>query len=137
MFLTDKIKLDEIPTKIKWKIQTCFRDWQLLSSLADFVHYVNPHLPLFMMENIKLTGIPHEIKWEIDVSVTLYIFQVINVLLIKSYKISRYQFFCPLLLYISRYHFLQLFKTSFNIIWKKIFATNFASLTNSPKPPPP
>ena len=88
VFNRQKIKLDEIPAKIKWKTQTCFRDWQLLSRLADFVHYVNPHLPLFMMENMKLNGIPHEIKWEIDPSVTLYIFQVINVLLIKSYKIQ-------------------------------------------------
>ena len=27
--------------------------------------------------------------------------------------------------YISRYNFLQLFRTSFNIIWKKCFVTNF------------
>ena len=39
--------------------------------------------------------------------------------------------------YISRYNFLQLFKTSFNIVGKKIFVTIFLFLTDLPKLPTP
>ena len=35
--------------------------------------------------------------------------------------------------YIRGYYFLQLFTTLFNIIWKRIFVTNFLILTDSPK----
>ena len=48
-----------------------------------------------------------------------------------------YQFFCFLLFYISfyitRYHFLQLFRILFSMIWKKIFAPNLLFLMDSPK----
>ena len=39
--------------------------------------------------------------------------------------------------YISTYNFLHFFKTSFNIVWKKIFVTNFPFVTNSSKLPTP
>ena len=56
-------------------------------------------------------------------------------LLIKTIRHS-YQFLCFLLFYlsfyISKYHFLQFFRTSFNLQPKKnIFATNFIFLMNS------
>ena len=65
-------------------------------------------------------------------------------LLIKTIRRS-YQFLCFLLFYlsfyISKYHFLQFFRTSFNLQPKKnIFATNFIFLMNSfislPQSPP-
>ena len=37
--------------------------------------------------------------------------------------------------YISRHHFSQLFRTLLEIIWKKIFVTNYPFLTDSLKPP--
>ena len=60
-----------------------------------------------------------------------------TLLLIKSYKLV-----LPVLLFvvvlislcICRYHFLKLFRTSFNIR-KKIFVMNFSFLTDSPNPP--
>ena len=65
----------------------------------------------------------------IDITNIFYIvFQVLKVLLIKYCKIQSLD---PSFLvvfisfYISRYHFSQVFRTSFNIIWKKIFVTNF------------
>ena len=57
------------------------------------------------------------------------LFQVLKVLL-KRY--SYLQFFCFLLFsirfYMKRYYFLQLFRTSFNTIWKKIFVTKLPFL---------
>ena len=53
----------------------------------------------------------------------------------KKYIRRSHQFICFLLFYISsnmsKYHFWQLFRTSFNMIWKKIFVTNFPFLTDS------
>ena len=37
--------------------------------------------------------------------------------------------------YISRHHFLQIFRFSLNIVWKKIPVTNFPFLINSIEPP--
>ena len=63
--------------------------------------------PLFLMDNIKLDGIPSKIKRKYTL--------VLNC--ISSFKGTSYKkFVFVLLFYISRYHFLQLFKTSFNII---------------------
>ena len=92
------------------------------------------------MDKTKLEGIQSKIKWKIHVWWYI-VFQVLKVLLImKNTRLQLpYQFFYFLLFYISfnisRYHFLQLFRTSFNIFWKKIFVLHFPFLTDSPKPP--
>ena len=67
------------------------------------------------------------------------VFQVLKVLLIKICKIQPPDFYFLLLVVfisfcINRYHFSKIFRTSFNIIWKKIFVTNFPFLTDSLTP---
>ena len=59
------------------------------------------------------------------------VFQVLKVLLIKICKIL---FLVVFISFWIRYHFSQIFRTSFNIIWKKIFVTNFPFLTDSLTP---
>ena len=76
LFLTYNIKLDGIPSKIKWKIQACF----IMHSSFEGTFKKN-------LQNIAATS--------------------------SSYYIS---------FYISRYHFLQLFRTWFKIIYKKILS---------------
>ena len=76
LFLTYNIKLDGIPSKIKWKIQACF----IMHSSFEGTFKKN-------LQNITATS--------------------------SSYYIS---------FYISRYHFLQLFRTWFKIIYKKILS---------------
>ena len=80
----------------------------------------------------------------IDITNIFYIvFQVLKVLLIKYCKIQSLD---PSFLvvfisfYISRYHFSQVFRTSFNIIWKKDFRHKFSffnRFTQTPTTPPP
>ena len=71
------------------------------------------------------------------------VFQILKVLLIKICKIQPLDLLFLVVFisfYIIRYHFSQVFRTSFNIIWKKDFFTNFPFLTDSltpPRPPPP
>ena len=62
--------------------------------------------------------------------------QVLKVLLLKIYKTQLPDLILLMLFYISRYYFPQLFRTSFNIIRKKIFITKFPFLTDSLNPPP-
>ena len=68
---------------------------------------------------------PNKIKRKIHSSITLN-FQVLKVLLIKTCKMKPPDllfivvFIC---FYISRYHFSQIFRTSFNIIWRKKFSS--------------
>ena len=68
------------------------------------------------------------------------VFQILKVLLIKICKIQPLDLLFLVVFisfYIIRYHFSQVFRTSFNIIWKKDFFTNFPFLTDSLTPPPP
>ena len=56
------------------------------------------------------------------------LFQVLNIHLAKTCKIEPPDLLFLIAFisfYISRYHFSQIFRTSFNIIIKKIFFTNF------------
>ena len=67
------------------------------------------------------------------------VFQVLKVCLIKVCKIQPPDLLFLVVFisfYISRYHFSQIFKTSLNIIWKKVSVTNFPFLTDPLKPPP-
>ena len=75
--------------------------------------------PLILMDNIKMDRI---------IKIFYILFQVLKVLLIKICKIQSLDLLFLVVFisfYISRYHFSQVFRTSFNIIWKKIFVTNF------------
>ena len=57
------------------------------------------------------------------------VFQVLKVLLIKICKIQSLDLLFLVVFisfYISRYHFSQVFRTSFNIIWKKDFRHKFS-----------
>ena len=70
------------------------------------------------------------IKMDRTLSKTFYIvFQVLKVLLIKICKIQPLDLLflvAFISFYISRYHFSQVFRTSFNIIWKKDFRHKFS-----------
>ena len=73
----------------------------------------------------------------------LHLFQVLKVLLIKICKIQSLDLLflaVSVSFYISRYHFSQVFRTSFNIVWKKDFHHKFSFLngfTQTRSPPPP
>ena len=92
----------------------------------DFVHKIPP--PVANGQNIKMDRILTKIFY--------IVFQVLKVLLIKMCKIKSLDLLFLLVFisfYISRYHFSQVFRTSFNIIWEKIFVTNFPFLMDSLK----
>ena len=68
------------------------------------------------------------------------VFQVLKVRFIKICKIQPPDLLFPVAFisfYISRYHFLQIFRTSFRIIRKKDFRHEFSFLTDSLKSPQP
>ena len=78
LFFTDKIKMNRILTKIKWKIQTLFIDCRQITSITlnKFCPLRTP--PRFLTEKIKMNRILTKIKWK-----TLYIvFEVLKELLI-------------------------------------------------------
>ena len=82
-------------------------------------------LPLFLTNNIKMDRILTKIFY--------IVFQVLKVLLIRICKIHSLDLLFLVVFisfYISRYHFSQVFRTSFNIIWKKYF--RYDSLKFSP-----
>ena len=115
-----------------------------MSHLTDFclLRKPPPKLPLFLMGNIKMDAIPTKINekytpfshcilsfegyflWKFVPDI-----QRLDILLLLFY----------ISFYISRHYFSQIFRNSFNIIWKKkkIFVINFPFITNSVKPPPP
>ena len=85
--------------------------------------------PLFLADNIKMDRILTKIFCNV--------FQVWKVLLIKVCKIQSLDllFVVDFIgFYISRYHFSQVFRTSFNIIWKKDFCHKFFFLTDPQNP---
>ena len=88
-----------------------------------------PPAPLFLMDNIKLDRIPTEIA-----SYLFYIvFQILKVILKKVFKVRPPDLlflFVFISFFISRYHFSQIFRTSFKNIWKKIFLSNIFFLFN-------
>ena len=91
---------------------------------------INP-TPLFLMDNIKMDRILAKIFY--------IVFQILKVLLMKIFKIQSVDLLFLIAFisfYISRYHFSQVFRTSFNIIWKKDFHPKFPLSMNSLKPPP-
>ena len=71
---------------------------------------------------------------------TFYIvFQVLKVLFIKICKIQSLDLLFLVVFisfYISRYHFSQVFRTSFNIIWKKDFRHKFSFFNGFTQPHP-
>ena len=76
--------------------------------------------PLFLTNNIKMGRI---------LTIVIYIvFQVLKVLLMRSKIQSPALLFLFVFIrfYISRYHFSQVFRTSFNIIWRKDFRHKFS-----------
>ena len=91
-------------------------------------------IPLFLTDNIKMDGILTKIFY--------IVFQVLKVLLIKICKIQSLDLLFLVVFisfYISRYHFSQVFRTSFNIIWKKDFHYKFSffnGFTQTPTPTP-
>ena len=74
---------------------------------------------LFLTYNIKIDGILTKIF--------CIVFQVLKVLLFLVVFIS---------FYISRYHFSEVFRTSFNIIWKKDFRHKFSFFNGFTQPHP-
>ena len=98
-----------------------------------------------LIGNIKLDRIPTKIKRKIHAqkknTCSFYtVFQVLEVLLIKICKIQPLDLLFLVIFisfYINRYHFSQIFKTSFSIIWKKDFCQNFPFLMESLKLPTP
>ena len=102
----------------------------------------NLHPLMLLKNNIKLDEIPSKIKCTIHACFTLSLKfwrYLKTVLLIKSYMIQPVLLLLVVLLwllyiYISRYDFLQVFRTSLTIIGKNIFVTNFTFLIDSTKP---
>ena len=95
---------------------------------------------LFLTDNIKLDGIPTEIKSNLNICFTF--FQVlIEINPVNIYKTQLPVFFYFLLFYItfnSTYHFLRLFRISFNIDLKKDFHHKFSFFwMDLPKLPTP
>ena len=94
-----------------------------------------PPKPLFLMDYIKMYRIPTKIKWKIYA-----LFQVLKLLLIKICKIQLLDLLFLVVFisfYISRYHFSQILRTSFNNIWKKDFCHEFSffiKFTQTPQP---
>ena len=102
----------------------------------------NLHPLMLLKNNIKLDEIQSKIKCTIHACFTLSLKfwrYLKTVLLIKSYMIQPVLLLLVVLLwflyiYISRYDFLQVFRTSLTIIGKNIFVTNFTFLIDSTKP---
>ena len=102
----------------------------------------NLHPFMFLKNNIKLDEIRSKIKCKIHACFTLplkFWRYLKTVLLIKSYMIQPVLLLlvvllCFLYIYISRYDFLQVFRTSLTIIGKNIFVTNSTFLMDSTKP---
>ena len=102
----------------------------------------NLHPLMLLKNNIKLDEIPSKIKCKIHARFTLplkFWRYLKTVLLIKSYMIQPVLLLLVVLLWllyicISRYDFLQVFRTSLTIIGKNIFVTNFTFLIDSTKP---
>ena len=80
----------------------------------------SPHLFLTITENIKMDGIPTKNKWKMHTLFGLYFKFRRYFLFVKPPERYNQQIFYFLLFYISfyisRYHFPQIFWTSFNII---------------------
>ena len=91
--------------------------------------------PLVLMDNIKLEGIPTKIKKYILFLHCTSSFEGISHKNVKDATTSSF-ISCFLLIYIkfyiSRYHFSQIFRILFYIIWKNIFITNFPYWLNAP-----
>ena len=104
-------------------------------TLNGFCQLTKTPTPLFLMDNIKMDRILTKIFY--------IVFQVLKVLLIKICKIQSLDLLFLVVFisfYISRYHFSQVFRTSFNIIWKKDFRHKFSffnRFTQTPTTPPP
>ena len=96
-----------------------------MSHPADFVCKVKPHpSPLFFLKNSRNDGISTKLKWEIYNPFTLYFEFWRYIFLIKIHILDIYSTLLFLIVlhysfYISRYHFVQLFKTSINIALTK------------------
>ena len=115
---------------------------EILKNIRDckqiMILYVKwPSPPLFLTDNIKQDGIPIKIKCK-GIACFTHISRSEKVLLWEALRYS-YTIFYLLLFYISffvsRYHFLQHIRTSFNIIWIKI-VVSFPFFVNSLNPQP-
>ena len=96
-----------------------------------------PFTLLFLTDNIKLDGMPARIKLKIQACFTLYFkFWEGTLWKVMRYMYQFFYFLFRIRLYISRYHFLQRFRTSFNFIWKRFWCkfSFFNGLTQTPKP---
>ena len=78
--------------------------------------------PMFLTDNIKINRILTKIFY--------IVFQVLKVLRRKNCKIQSLDLLF-LVAFISRHHFSQYFRTSFNIIWKKDFRHKFSFLNRN------
>ena len=92
--------------------------------------------PARLKDNIEMDRIATKIKWK-------YMSLLHCILMIKicmiSHQIFYFLLFILISFYISRYHFSQIFKTSFNI-WQKNFCHKFYffnGFTQTPTPAPP
>ena len=83
--------------------------------------------------------IEHQLKTNEKYIPFYIIFQVLKVLLMKIWKIQPSDFLFLVVVisfYITRHYFSELFRASFNIIWKSDFIMNFPFLTDSSHPSP-
>ena len=110
-----------------------------MSAKAD-CKLLPPPLNLFLTDTIKMDSIPTQTKWKIHAPFILY-FKFWRYSYLKICKRTEQPdlFFLVVFIsfYISKYHFSQIFRTSFSIIGKKDFCHKFSFLTDSFKPPHP
>ena len=116
----------------------------------DFVPYKRkpptpsplPPPALFLTDNIKMAEYQTKSNKKYMLFLHYIIFQVLKVLLIKIFKVQPPDLLFIIVFitfYISRYHFSQSFRTSFNIIRKKDFRHKFSffnRFTQTPSPHP-
>ena len=95
-----------------------------------------PSTHLVSTDNIKMDTIPTKIKWKIIFTLYFKFWRHIRLMLIcKIEPPDLLILVIFIIFYISRYNFSQIFRTSFNIIWKKHFCRDFFNgFTQTPQP---
>ena len=109
---------DDIRTYFFQVLRDC---WPItFVTLNGFCSLSKKNHALFLTDNIKMD--------RILIKILYIVFQVLKVLLKNICKIQSLDLLFLVVFisfYISRYHFSQVFRTSFNIIWKKDFCQRF------------
>ena len=115
-----------IAKKTSWVFFFLNNDKITFVTLNGFFPFSKLPTPLFLTDNIEMDRIPTKIKWKIHIFILYFKFwrYALQIFVRWSHQIF-YLLFLLLSFYISRYHFSQIFRTLFNIIFKKILSRIF------------